>query len=658
MSTKAKQALMWAGYKFASTVLDDIWPEAFFFTVISVMVVCVGHFTTVNLGINSTMLSVLGTVVSLVVSFKTNNSYSRWWDGRNLWSDITSNSRQLATLIWLHVDNVNPDPKDNEKGNDNPQNTRKEQGTPMSDVTEVDEGDPSHPVRKWHKKGQHADPAINFLDHQVEAEKQRAAEAKRQQTERATIEGLIEKKTYIGLVQAFAIAMKHCLRGEEGPFYSDLYSLIAFLPKYNPAALPPIQRQHVMTLWQNGLPRQKAHKCDDVVAIPLTQPASWTGYAFGIPNDHRPDDVEVQRNHKGELTTASERFKTQAITSATSFTRTNDPTVYAFSTLAKNRLVRSEGKTEEGGEKVHITTVELMPPRHPPPATWWDFCPPLRVIKRMADWFKTKQRLERMERTKGGKRRRSGGVKSEIPQEILMYLSAYVADLMKKGALNGSISGPIMGALGELHKAMSDLEKIATTPIPSAYSFHLRLTVWAYLFFLPFQLYSLLGWVTIPATAVAAVTYLGFLEIGAQIEMPFAYDQSDLNMDSFVLKITEQLAEVTAFPTHVPTSHVVMSHLNQPFLPTLKLSAPELMGVNEIVPGPTNMGFAASFEAQQQQWDASASQERPLPKSVRDLEIALGDNWREVGSEMAGLLVNQSDQLENKTGLEVAVIVL
>ena len=40
---------------------------------------------------------------SLVVSFKTNNSYLRWWEGRNIWSNITSNSRQLAMIIWLQV---------------------------------------------------------------------------------------------------------------------------------------------------------------------------------------------------------------------------------------------------------------------------------------------------------------------------------------------------------------------------------------------------------------------------------------------------------------------------------------------------------------------------------------------------------------------------
>jgi hypothetical protein len=127
-----------------------------------------------------------------------------------------------------------------------------------------------------------------------------------------------------------------------------------------------------------------------------------------------------------------------------------------------------------------------------------------------------------------------------------MYLSAYVTEVADRGGINSSLLSPVMTTIMELQKAMSDLDKIATTPIPSAYSFHLRLTVWAYLFFLPFQLYNYIQWVTIPATAIAAIIYLGFLEIGAQIEIPFGYDQTDLDLDRFVLKISQQLAEVTA----------------------------------------------------------------------------------------------------------------
>lgn len=102
-----------------------------------------------------------------------------------------------------------------------------------------------------------------------------------------------------------------------------------------------------------------------------------------------------------------------------------------------------------------------------------------------------------------------------------MYLSAYIANLVHSERMNNNFVSPMMTTIYELQKTLSDLDKIASTPIPSAYSFHLRLTVWAYLLFLPFQIYPLLGWNTIPAVAIAAVTYLGFLEIGCQIEQPF-----------------------------------------------------------------------------------------------------------------------------------------
>ena len=84
-------------------------------------------------------------------------------------------------------------------------------------------------------------PAPNTALREARAREVSAHAAK----EREELQGMIEKKTYIGLVsahrrerdpadaqvQAFSVAMKHSLRGEKGPFYSDLYSLIAFLPK-------------------------------------------------------------------------------------------------------------------------------------------------------------------------------------------------------------------------------------------------------------------------------------------------------------------------------------------------------------------------------------------------------------------------------------------
>ena len=52
---------------------------------------------------------------------------------------------------------------------------------------------------------------------------------------------LVEKKTVINLIEAFAVAVKHYLRGEEGVYYVDLYHLVKYLPAYAlPAGLPSV----------------------------------------------------------------------------------------------------------------------------------------------------------------------------------------------------------------------------------------------------------------------------------------------------------------------------------------------------------------------------------------------------------------------------------
>lgn len=50
---------------------------------------------------------------------------------------------------------------------------------------------------------------------------------------------MIEKKTAISLLEGYAIALKHYLRGEHGIYYEDLYHLVCYLPKYAiPSSIP------------------------------------------------------------------------------------------------------------------------------------------------------------------------------------------------------------------------------------------------------------------------------------------------------------------------------------------------------------------------------------------------------------------------------------
>ncbi|MES2796485.1 MAG: bestrophin family ion channel [Bacteroidota bacterium] len=43
--------------------------------------------------------SLVGFVLSLLLVFRTNTSYDRWWEGRKLWGSFTNNSRNLALKI-------------------------------------------------------------------------------------------------------------------------------------------------------------------------------------------------------------------------------------------------------------------------------------------------------------------------------------------------------------------------------------------------------------------------------------------------------------------------------------------------------------------------------------------------------------------------------
>jgi ion channel-forming bestrophin family protein len=59
------------------------------------------------------MHSLLGFVISLLLVFRTNTAYERWWEGRKLWGDLVNNSRNLMLKINAFV----PDDKKELKKN-------------------------------------------------------------------------------------------------------------------------------------------------------------------------------------------------------------------------------------------------------------------------------------------------------------------------------------------------------------------------------------------------------------------------------------------------------------------------------------------------------------------------------------------------------------
>ena len=48
-------------------------------------------------------LAVIGGALGIFVSFRTNTSYARWWEGRQLWGRMVNSSRQLALQLSANL---------------------------------------------------------------------------------------------------------------------------------------------------------------------------------------------------------------------------------------------------------------------------------------------------------------------------------------------------------------------------------------------------------------------------------------------------------------------------------------------------------------------------------------------------------------------------
>lgn len=66
------------------------------------------HFFHLNTKNPTVMHSILGFVLSMLLVFRTNSAYDRWWEGRRIWGSIVNNARNLSLKLSVLV----PEEKD------------------------------------------------------------------------------------------------------------------------------------------------------------------------------------------------------------------------------------------------------------------------------------------------------------------------------------------------------------------------------------------------------------------------------------------------------------------------------------------------------------------------------------------------------------------
>ncbi|KAG0702548.1 Bestrophin, RFP-TM, chloride channel-domain-containing protein [Suillus ampliporus] len=434
-----------------ATALFRCWHILIFFGAWSTAVCVISH-NVHSLALQPTLITVFGTVLGFVISYRTTSSFERYNEGRRLWSQIVLGSRVFARIVWLHLpDNVYPD------------------GQALT----------------------------------------------REQKEENKAKTLIEKKSVVNLLEAYAVAVKHYLRGEDGIFYEDLYHLVRFLPSY---ALPP----SIPSVADLNRPRDSMS--DDVPASPRSGHFHGSRLTKRVP---APDGLPLP-------TTAP-------------------PPSLRVTTFATENTLRVDGRPQRG-EKLSTGPDEsfLAPAMNPPKYSLFDLFP-FSLLVRMLTKNGVDVKGKRAARLRAAMRNHRGDNSYNIPLEISLYLGSYVSALQLRKTVDAPTMTQLLATLNQLVDALTGLERILTTPIPFSYSIHLWLVTLVYCLALPFQTWSSLKWFTIPATVLASFIFFGFLVAGEEIENPFGYDKNDLNMDHFVHNIIrKELRAIISMPKPDP----------------------------------------------------------------------------------------------------------
>ncbi|EJD07947.1 UPF0187-domain-containing protein [Fomitiporia mediterranea MF3/22] len=496
-----------------ATALFRCWHILLFYFAWATVITLINVHVT-SLTFAPTLLTVVGTVLGFVVSYRTTSSFERYNEGRRYWSQIMLGARTLARAVWFHVPELPPPtPQDEQEGR---------------------------------------------------SEEERRARC------------LIEKKTVINLIEAFAVAVKHYLRGEEGIAYVDLYHLVKFLPSYSfPTGVIPTEYEAAANLmrtqsYRDAQQEQQEQQHEKHGIERGTSDATFADTDGGLNGDggfDAPVNVSIEPGTPGGTYNpaapsdgAPQPHISLGVPLPAPATTTNRKTSRRArsSFLSSRQSKHQKPKSSPFPSALNRTptfiassddrNVTLLPASLPPKNSVFDIFPFSLFVKMLTT--KGKQ----VEGKKAAKLRAKTVVTTRnVPLEISMYLTSYVATIAQRKVVDVPTNNLLIGSVNQLTDALTGLERILTTPIPFSYSIHLWLVVIIYNLALPFQIYSTMKWLTIPATGIVSFFFFGFLVAGEEIENPFGYDKNDLNMDHFTHNIIRnELRALTAFPPPAP----------------------------------------------------------------------------------------------------------
>lgn len=105
-----KDKLQWykSAVQLQGSVIPAVLPRAIFCGVIGVIVSAM-HYQGLAVSLPFLGSFIPNIVLGLMLVFRTNTAYERYWEGRKIWGIVTNTTRNLARQIWVSVEEKEPE---------------------------------------------------------------------------------------------------------------------------------------------------------------------------------------------------------------------------------------------------------------------------------------------------------------------------------------------------------------------------------------------------------------------------------------------------------------------------------------------------------------------------------------------------------------------
>ncbi len=133
---------------------------------------------------------------------------------------------------------------------------------------------------------------------------------------------------------------------------------------------------------------------------------------------------------------------------------------------------------------------------------------------------------------------------SSPANRILLLMGEWLAVRRREGQLSDILFHSLNNRLNDMSVVLSGCERIATTPVPFAYTLILHRTVYLFCIMLPFALVVDLHYMTPFVSALISYTFISLDTLAEELEDPFGTEDNDLPLDAICNAMERDLLQM------------------------------------------------------------------------------------------------------------------